>query len=252
MRIPLSIIIITYNEEEHIAECLQSAGFADEIIIIDSFSKDRTVEIAKTFPNVIIHQHPWEGFQKQKMLALSLSKHEWILNMDGDEVLSLSLQNEIIDAVTRESDVQGFYLPEIPYFCSRFIRHSGWYPQYNFRLFKRGYVKMDKTLVHEAFEPTSNTDKFKGGFYHFTYSSLEEYMDKFNNYTSLDARERIVRGKRFKYYHLTLPFWQAFLRIYFGRLGFLDGLQGYLIALLTAFYEYVKFTKQRELLQNKG
>lgn len=246
-KIPLSVIIICFNEEKRIAECLSSISFASEIIVVDSFSTDRTMEILKQFPQINVFQREWKGYYEQKLFALSKASNDWILNLDADESLSLKLQKEIIDVVLNDKHHSGFNIPEQPYFCGKFIRHSSWYPQYNFRLFRKSKVRMDETGIHESFRTNGKIGNLTGEFFHFSYENLEDYLDKLNSYTSLEAIERINRGRRIKFYHIPTKFIQTFIRMYFLKSGFLDGLEGFVLCYLSGFYEFVKFIKQREI-----
>ncbi|MCD6320355.1 MAG: glycosyltransferase family 2 protein [Candidatus Desulfofervidaceae bacterium] len=241
----LSAIIITYNEEKNIEACLKSVSWADEIIVVDSFSTDKTLEIAAKFTDKI-SQHPFYGYGKQKAFALSKASGEWILSIDADERVTPALKEEIEIAISN-SEIAGYYLPRKNFFCGRWIRHSGWYPNYQLRLFKRGKARFDERLVHEKVVVNGKIGYLKTPLIHYTYSSLTDFLKKMQKYVDLWAQEKKKAGKKGGigrgFFH---GFW-TFFKMFFLQAGFLDGRYGLLLASLYAAYTLAKYARLEEL-----
>ncbi|MCX5776200.1 MAG: glycosyltransferase family 2 protein [Candidatus Firestonebacteria bacterium] len=245
----ISVVIITHNEESNIKRCLQSVAFAEEIIVIDSFSRDDTVKIAAAFTSNIIKRN-WEGFSKQKNYGISRAKNEWILSIDADEVLSEDLRLEIKDLQkTRHS---GFYIKRKPFFMGKFIKHCGWYPDRQLRLFKKSAGRFDeKKLVHEGVLLKGSKGNLKNELLHFPYSSIGGYFEQFNKYTSLAAQQYLKDGREFSRAGLVFSPLATFIKMYFLRRGFLDGFAGFCICVLSSCYNFVKYAKLWELTGRK-
>jgi glycosyltransferase involved in cell wall biosynthesis len=245
----ISVIIITYNEEKRLEPCLQSVAWADEIIVVDSFSEDKTVEIAQRYTDKIF-RHPFKGYGSQKAFALAQAKGEWVLNVDADERVSERLKKEIKEAI-KQSDIFGYYLPRQNFFCGQFIRHSGWFPDYQLRLFKRNRARFEERLVHEKVIVEGRVGRLKNPLLHYTYNSLTEFLEKMERYTELWAEEQKRKGKKggiLKGFGHGI--W-TFLKMYLLRLGFLDGRYGLLLASLYANYTLIKYTKLEEKWKKK-
>lgn len=242
----LSAIVITKNEEKHIAECLRTIGFADEIIVMDSGSEDETEAIARSFtPHV--YSTEWKGYAGTKLAALDRCKGEWVFWIDADERVTDDLKEEIGRAISEPTDCIAFRMPRKAYFLGRWIAHSGWYPGYVVRLFRKDHVSFGDERVHEKLHVHGRVGTFRYPLLHFTDDSIEHYFDKFNVYTTLAALDLKDRGRRFHLIDLFGHSLNTFFRMYIWRRGFLDGVQGFILAVFSACYVFTKYAKLWEL-----
>jgi glycosyltransferase involved in cell wall biosynthesis len=245
----LSVVIIALNEEAQISECLESCAFADEIVVVDSFSTDRTVALCREYTDRVI-QEPWRGFGRQKNFAIEQAKGPWIFNLDADERITNDLRAEI-EAITAADELQpaGYYVARRNYFGDRWVRHCGWYPDYNLRLFRKGAGWFNERAVHEAVELVGHARPgyLRNPMEHYTYSSISDFMERLERYTTLAAEEAFQAGRKGRLLDLTLrpPF--TFLKMYMVRRGFLEGSFGLTLSGLYAIYTYVKYAKLREM-----
>ena len=237
----LSIIIITKNEENQIQDCLESARFADEIILVDSGSTDQTLDIAKSYVTQIIETE-WKGFSGTKNIALEAATGDWIFWLDADERIPTELQNEICE-IMQNGTHEGYYVARKAIFLGRWIRHCGWFPGYVIRLFKAKGAQFSDDQVHESVEIDGPTSHFNTPLIHYTDLSIEHYLLKFNHYTTLGARQLFESNRMF---HLTdligRPMF-SFIKMYVLKLGFLDGIQGLILCVLSACYVFTKYAK---------
>ncbi len=241
----LSVLIIAGNEEKNIKDCLESVKWAEDIIVIDSESKDRTIEIAKTYTqNVFINK--WEGFAAQRRFSLSKAKNDWVLSLDSDERVSPELKEEIIHTIKTQTDIVGFYIPRRNYFLDKIIKSCRWYPDYQLRLFKLKSAGVSDRKVHEGFFVEGKTGKLKSDIIHFTHQSIHETILKINSYSTLNAEER-VNGKKVKSYHLVLNPFAAFLNHFISRKGYKDGIHGLMVSLIHAMTNMLTYMKIWEL-----
>jgi len=245
--IMISVSIIGHNEEKNIERCLESVKWADEIIVVDSGSTDKTVEIAVRF-GAKVFENQWQGYGAQKNFAIDKASNNWILSIDADEVVTDELKEEIRGIIKNSAGYAAFKIPRMLYFQGRLMKWSG--ADYQIRLFLKGRAKFDLEPVHEKLLVDGDIGKFKNSIIHYSYENLTDYFNRFNRYTSLDARKRYQKGARFNLWHCILPF-HKFISMYFLKLGFLDGRQGLDWAVLCAFYDIVKFMKLRELQNEK-
>ncbi len=248
----LSVGIITFNEEKILGKTLESVKeIADEIIIIDSFSTDKTVEIAQKY-GARVFQEEWKGFGPQKNSVIDKCSGKWILLIDADEVLSRELINKIKDILNDNNEYDVYEINRCSVCFGKEIKYGGWSGQYATRLFKNGDVKVSESLVHEEFISEKKKGKLKEKIYHYTYLTLEDYFKRFNRYTSLGALEYYKRGKKASGIHIVFNPIYKFFRMYILRLGFLDGIEGLLLAVISANYSMVKYYKLREIWKNKS
>ncbi len=246
----ISFVFITFNEEKNIGRALESIkDTADEIIILDSGSADKTLEIASKYGAKIYH-NKFAGFASQKNKAISYAGKDYIFILDADEELTPGLKDWIaaFKALKLESrfyEAAGFYAPRKSSFLGRWINYSGWFPDYTLRLIKRGAGAFKKARVHESLEVNGAVIKIDKHNYmrHYTYDSLEQYFDKFNSYTSLAARDLLDHGAKPSAAKILFNPVFGFLKQYFIKRGFLDGFHGLLLAILSAFYVFVKYCK---------
>jgi glycosyltransferase involved in cell wall biosynthesis len=244
----LSIIIIAKNESEHIASCLDSVSWADEIIVFDSGSTDNTVQICKTYtPHV--YETDWPGFGPQKQRALNKARGNWVLSIDADELITKELQAEIQHSIQNKKNIYGFEIPRSSSYCGKQIKHGGWSPDYVLRLFQKEYGAFSNSLVHERVIINGTINRLKSPLLHKSYTSLEEVLSKTNNYSSLGAKMLYNKGIKSS---LTLAILRAiwtFFRTYIIKASFLDGDHGLMLAISNAEVTYYKYAKLQLLNQ---
>jgi glycosyltransferase involved in cell wall biosynthesis len=245
---PLSATIITHNEARNIARAIRSLACADEIIVIDSDSSDQTAGIAESLgPRVIVHA--FEGFAAQKNFATAQARHDWILSLDADEELDARAQQAVMEWKASSPQVAGYRWARCARYLGRWIRHSGWYPDYKLRLFDRRRGRWEGAYVHESVVVDGPVATMPGEIRHYTCDSLEEHRERIEFYTDLAAREMFDRGQRAPLLtQSVMPSW-VFLQTYLFRAGLLDGRQGFLIARMAARYVARKFEKLNRLHQ---
>jgi glycosyltransferase involved in cell wall biosynthesis len=245
----LSVVIITHNEAHRLAACLDSVRFADEIVVVDSESTDNTVNIAKQYTARVFNQ-PWQGFGRQKQIALNHATGDWVLSLDADEILSPELQNNI-QALLRaplRGLCAGYKLRCITYFCGKPIYYGDWKGETKLRLFQRLKGRFTDDVVHEKLVLTEGkTEQLAGILYHASYPDLKTTLEKIQLYSSLGAEKKWAAGKQSSFTKaLCHGFW-AFIRGYIFKLGFLDGSAGFLVAfsrMEETFYRYLKLREQ--------
>jgi len=246
-RASISVCIVTFNEEDRILECLESVRWADEIIVVDSFSTDRTVEYARRFTDRII-QRPWPGHVAQKNFALDQAQCDWVLCVDADERVSPELAAEIQD-VLRAPDRHevGYTMPRKTFYLGRWIRHGGWYPDRKLRLVRRGTARWGGTDPHDRLHVRGPVEALKGDLLHYTYRDISDHLRTIDRFTSIAAREIHEAGGRHPLIRMLLHPPARFLRMYLLQFGFLDGVPGLLVAVLGSYYVFLKYAKVWEL-----
>jgi len=241
----LSVIVITKNESMHIGRCLQSVSWADEIIVLDSGSSDNTVEICKQYtPHV--YSTDWPGFGVQKQRALDKATSHWVLSIDADEQVTPELKLEIQQAI-KKNQSDGFDIPRLSSFCGRNIKHAGWWPDYVLRLFKREAGRFSDDLVHERVIVEGQIDQLKLPLLHEAFISSEEVLAKVNNYSSLGAKKLYESGKTSSLKKAILKGLWMFFRTYIIKAAFLDGKQGFMLAVSSGEVTYYKYVKLMEI-----
>jgi glycosyltransferase involved in cell wall biosynthesis len=241
----ISVIIITKNEADNIRACLESVKWADEIVIVDSGSTDSTAEICREF-GAKVHVHDWPGFGLQKNRALSYAVHDWVFSIDADERVTPELQSQLTKAI--ESNIEnGYYVPRLSQFCGKFIRHSGWYPDYVLRLFRRTKGRFSDDMVHERVILEGTAGKLTSPLLHYSYLDEADVQRKTDQYAKTGALQMYKNGKSASYADAPLRAGWAFLRTYLLRLGFLDGIAGFDIALMNARTTYLKYMQLKAL-----
>jgi len=240
----LSVILITRNEEANLADCLASLeGIAQQIVVVDTNSSDRTLDIAKSYGAVIAQPQDWPGFGPQKNRALDLATGEWVLSLDADERLTPALKSEIVTAIHHSAHVDCFAIPRLSWYCGRFIRHSGWNPDYVDRLFKRGSARFSDDLVHERLIPSGQVAKLENPMLHYSFMNYSQVLQKIDRYSTASAEQAFAQGKTSTPLKAVLHGAWSFFRTYFLRAGFLDGPQGFTLAMSNAqgtYYRYIK------------
>lgn len=235
----LSVIIITKNEAANIRACIESVVWADEIIVVDSGSSDATVEICREL-GAQVHVHDWPGFGKQKNRALSYATHEWLFAIDADERVTPELRAQLIKAM-EENTEDGYFVPRLSQFCGRFIRHSGWYPDYVLRLFRRTRGRFSDDMVHERVILQGTAGRLSSPLLHYSYLNEADVRRKTEQYAKAGAMQMFKYGKTASLAGAPLRAGWAFVRTYFLRLGFLDGVAGLKIAMMNARTTYLKY-----------
>ncbi len=255
----ISVCIITGNEQKDIRRCLESVKWADEIIVVDSFSTDATLTIVAEYTDRI-YQHRWLGYIGQKAVAKSLARNEWVLFVDADEAVSESLKAEMAAVFEKgiPSGVNGFDFPRLVWFLNRWIRHGDWYPDAKLRLFRRAKGTCCGNEPHERIDIEGIVGHLKSPLYHYTYENIQEQIGTMNRFSSISAVGTPKRWSTRKVLFGLLahaPF--RFFRCYIIKLGFLDGVPGLIIAVASAFGTFIKYAKlwefnlQQRLLQKK-
>ncbi len=241
----ISVIIITKNEENNIGDCLKSVQWADEIILVDSVSDDKTVEIARNYTRKIFNRK-WAGYSKQKQYALSLAENEWVLSIDADERVTPELKNEIQAGL--DEKYNGFSISRRNYFLGKHITGCGWDNDFQLRLFRKGKTSVTDRFVHESFEVDGNIGKLENRIDHYSYRSLKEAISKMNNYSSLEAEQKYQQKKVSPLDFITHPA-SAFLQYFIIRKGYKDGKYGLMVSLLhamTNMHIYMKIWELRK------
>lgn len=247
----ITALIIAFNEEEMLPGCLDSAAWADEILVVDSFSTDRTVEIARSRGARVL-QNPFTTHARQKNWAIPQASHEWLIILDADERATDELRDEIRAQLENGPDCDGYAVYRRSYFFGREIRHCGWDRDKVIRFVRRDRARYVDVSVHEEIEVDGKMGHLRGKILHFTYRDFDQLMEKLGRYTSLSAEDLHRRGKRPGTVNLTLrPLWR-FAKMYLLRRGFLDGKAGLILCGLSACYVFVKYAKLWHLRRNGG
>jgi len=250
--IKISVSIITLNEEKNIARCLESVkGIADEVVVADSFSTDKTKEICLQYGVKFIEQ-AFLGYVGQKNFADAQAENDWILSLDADEELSESLRKEIL-AIKQQPAADAYQMPRMTNYIGKWIRHTDWYPDKKIRLYNRKKASWQGKNLHEQIEiaPDAKLLNLKGDILHYSYYSIHQHIAQLNKFTDIGAEEAFQRGKKAPLYKVFLnPVWK-FIYSYFLRLGILDGYKGFLVCGISAFATFSKYIKMRELWRER-
>lgn len=230
----LSVVIITKNEEKCIGDAIKSALFADEVLILDSGSTDQTCKIAQELGTKVMHQD-WIGFGPQKNKAIELASNDWVFVLDSDERITSELQEEILNLMISPEN-HGYFVPRLNNFWGKNIKTCGLYPDYSIRLFDRRKAKFNDVAVHESVQLKTNIGYLKNHMLHLAYSSIDEFIEKQNRYSTLHHKKRNIIKAIFN------PYW-TFFKLFFVKKGFMDGWDGFVISRLYAQYTFWKYVK---------
>ena len=244
MKLKLSVAIICKNEESRIKRCLESVLWVDEIVVVDSGSTDKTLDIVAKYTDKIYVNTDWPGFGLQKKLAVSKASHDWVLALDSDEVVSPELKDEIIKCMSASdlNEKTVYRLNRLTHFCNKFIYHSGWHPDKIVRLFNKKHYNYNDKYVHETVEcKAAKKIDLKGKLYHYTFESLEEYINKRNGYAKDWAESQYAKGRETNFIEIIVRSLFSFFRHYVIRLGVLDGYHGFLISVIQMQYTFNKY-----------
>lgn len=253
-RSKISAFVVCFNEEKDIADCLSSLNFCDEIVVIDSFSSDRTVEIAQAMGAKVL-QRKWQGYIEQKAFGLSQVSNDWVVNLDADERVSSGLRKEIIALLSTKQQEQlavGYYINRVVYHLGRWWRKGGWFPEYRLRLFQRTHVKWGGVEPHEKPIPDGRVDYLRGEILHYTYENLDDQFSRLHNFSSIAAREEFMAKRRPSLLSLLInPFFRAF-KFYVLKKGYREGAAGLIVAIAEGYYAFMKYAKLWEMTYCKS
>ena len=242
----VSVTIITKNEATDIAAALESAGWADEIVVVDSGSSDGTPEIARRYTSRVV-QREWPGYIAQKNYAASIASHDWILSVDADERVTPELAREIRDTIGRGSPKAAYRVPRVTWHLGRWVRTTDWYPDYQTRLYDRTRAEWTGKYVHEAVTARGPVGQLRGELQHFAYRDIADHLETIDRYTTYAARQMHEDGRRAGLLQLAGHPPLAFLRNYLVHGGIRDGAAGVIISALNAYYVFLKFAKLWEM-----
>ncbi len=235
----IGIYIICYNEEHRLKRTLESIKWADEIVIVDCGSTDKTLDICKEYTNKIYIKE-FKGFGEQKNYAKSLVTKEWAFNLDADEVISRELLIEI-NNIGIEDDVNGYYIPRLNYYLGKVIKRCGWYPDYKLRLHRKDVGRWQDAIVHESYIIEGNVKYMLNPILHFTYDNILMHLDKIRRYSQYSAEMILNKGRKIHIYHLLFIPVIVFFKKYILQLGFVEGYRGILISYFKSYYSLLKY-----------
>ena len=246
-------MIITLNEQDGIARAIESASFCDDVVVLDSGSTDETCRIARDL-GARVFLEEWRGFEAQKQRATELAKNEWVLSLDGDEAIGANLREELTELLVRWANgadqshftVDGYRFPRLTFNLGSWIRHGGWYPDLQLRLYNRTRAKWTGGGVHEKIS-AKKVERLKGNLLHYPFVDHAEQVATNNRYSGLGAEALLVKGETFKTRKLFVKPISKFLETYFFKRGFLDGLPGFIIAVGASYSIFLKYVKLWEI-----
>jgi glycosyltransferase involved in cell wall biosynthesis len=252
----ISAVIIAGNEEQKIAEAIRSVEWVDEILVIDSESTDRTREIAEGMGAIVVTR-PWPGFSAQKQFGVEAASFDWILSLDADERVSPELRDEILNLrnVPMSLRADGYKMPRLSFYMGRAIRHSGWYPDWQLRLFDRRKGKWKDVLVHESFQmtPEAKIEKLECNIIHYSTESAQHHHEMIGKrYAPLAAQQMFACGKKTSAFRIATAGMVSFFSTYFLKLGILDGLSGFCIARFAGQHAFLKHLCLWEIQNGKA
>lgn len=250
----IAVAIITFNEEKNIREALESVAWADEIILVDAFSGDKTVDLARPYTDKIF-QRSWSGYVDQKNFALQKATHDWILSIDADERVSPQLREEILNWKTLDTQEAGYQIPRRSFFLGKWIRHTGWYPDYQLRLFDRTKGKWQGGRVHESVNVTGKIGRLRGELLHYSYRSMSDYLKRLDRYSDLAARDYYDKNKKVNLLTLVFAPFLEFIKNYLIKQGFRDGYPGFVIsacAAISVFFKYARLWELKETARRES
>lgn len=248
--IPISVVIITFNEEHNIGRCLESVKeIADEIVIVDSFSKDKTKQIASAYPVRWI-ENPFAGHIEQKNFAMRQASHDYVLSLDADEALSSKLLDEIKN-IKADCQFDGYSFNRLTNYCGKWIHHCGWYPDRKLRLWNKSKGAWGGINPHDRVEmqKEASVKEVREDILHYSYYSISDHLKQVNYFTDIGAKEAVEKGKKSTLLHILLSPTIKFIKSYFFQLGFLDGYYGLVVSAISAQASFYKYLKMHELLK---
>jgi len=243
----VSAIVVCFNEEKNIGDCLESLRWCDEIVVVDSFSTDRTVEIARQYTDRVI-QRPWAGYRDQKAFAHSQTTKQWVILVDSDERVTPELRDEIQRALDGDGGrYMGYAVPRLVFYLGRWWRRGGWYPDYDVRLFRRDKATWGGSDPHEKILVDGPVRRLKHPLHHFSYRNIDDHMQRINRFTSISSRELRKESGRWRLADALLRPAFRFFRSYILKRGFMEGFAGFYVAVTAAVYVFLKYAKLWEI-----
>lgn len=241
--IPISAVVITYNEEKNIRAALDSVRWADEIVVVDSHSTDRTVDICREYGAKIL-QRKWPGYTEQKRFATAQAAHEWVFSLDADERVSPALAEEIRQWRTRRTPTEsGYRIPRKVFFLGRWIQHTSWYPDYQLRLFNRTRGGWQGGAVSESVKVQGPVGRFRGELRHYSFTDLSDWIARADRYATLSAEDYMAREKTASVWNLLGYPLLTFIKNFVIKRGFMDGVPGLIVSGLSALFVFLKYAK---------
>ncbi len=246
-KIPLSVVVLTKNEQARIIQCLDSVRWADEIIVVDDGSSDETVEITRRYTDkVFIRKMDIEG--KQRNWAYAQARNTWILSLDADETVTPELRSEIKKVLSENPIENGFTIPRRNYIGNYWVKYGGWYPSPQLKLFKKHKFRYEEVAVHPRAFMDEPCGHLKSDIIHYSYKNLEDFLNKLNNQTSREAQKWFNQNKPMRLYRFLWRTLDRFVRTYIGRKGYKDGFIGFLVAFNAGLYQFISYLKYREMV----
>ena len=248
-KVPISVVVITKNEKEHIAACLESVSWAAEIVVVDDNSTDNTVAIAKIYTDKVFSRGmDVEG--RHRNYAYSLAANKWVLSLDADERASAGLEEELREILKHPIEHVVFAIPMKTYIGNKWIQYGGWYPASKARLFNKDIVKYEETGVHPRILYHGSCGQLKNDIIHYSYKDFHEYFSSLNNQTTLEAKKWFDEKRKMNFLKMYRKGLSRFLRYYIAEQGFRDGFIGFALAQGRALYQYMSYVKYMEMLSN--
>jgi glycosyltransferase involved in cell wall biosynthesis len=238
----LSVVVVTRNEEERIRACLESVAWADEVIVVDAESEDKTASIARELTDHVVVR-PWPGYAAQKNFGVDLARGAWILSLDADETVSPALRAEIERVVAHDGPGDGYEVPRRNIFWGRWVRHGGLYPDWQVRLFRRGRGRFGERAVHESVGVDGTVARLIGHLEHRSYRDVADFMARADRYSTLAAEDWVAQGRGVHAWDFVMRPLGRFVGMYVVGRGFLDGWRGFLLAALYAYYVLIRSAK---------
>lgn len=243
----VSAIVVCFNEEDRIQDCLESIRWCDEIVVVDSFSTDRTPEICRRYTDRFV-QRQWNGYRDQKAFAHSQASKDWVLLVDSDERVTPELKEEILSVLAGENgQYAGYAVPRLVKYLDRWWWHGGWYPDYDVRLFRRERATWGGSDPHEKILVDGPVCRLRHPLHHYSYRNIEDHLERINRFTSISSRELRKEGGQWRLSAALLRPAVRFFRSYFLKRGFLEGFAGFYVAVTAAVYVFLKYAKLWEL-----
>jgi glycosyltransferase involved in cell wall biosynthesis len=249
-RFPLSVVVLTRNEEKRIARCLDSVKWADEIIVVDDESIDRTVEVSRRYTDRIFERKmDIEG--RHRNWAYGQAKNQWILSLDSDEEVTPELKQEIIKVLSSNPGENGFTIPRRNYIGSYWVKYGGWYPSPQLKLFRKDKFRYEEVSVHPRAFMDDPCGHLKGDIIHYSYRNIEDFLGKLNNQTTREAEKWLNQNKPMRLGRFIWRSVDRFMRTFIGRKGYRDGSIGFVVAFFAGLYQFISYLKYRELILKK-
>jgi len=242
-RLSISAVVVCFNEEDRIDDCLQSLRWCNEIVVVDSFSTDRTMEICQKYADKVV-QRAWTGYRDQKAFAHSQTTKDWVLLVDSDERVTPALRDEILSALAQNNgNYAGYSVPRLVFYLGRWWWRGGWYPDYDVRLFRRDRATWGGSDPHEKILVDGDVRRLRNPLHHFSYRNMEDHIQRINRFTSISSTELKKDGVRWRLIDALFRPFGRFVRFYILKRGFMEGFGGFYVAVSAAVYVFLKYAK---------